>query len=229
MKPLHLLPLAALVLSAAHAGLPLSTEDAEVLAPRDCEFEAGALSLHEPAINSQEQVLNLSCGVGANTQLGLATGRLKAGDERSQQLALGGKFSFWQGDDGAGAAFAAALLWERHDGGWRQSLLDLNAIYSRRVADGLTTHLNLGHRRDRTDGRQSTTWGAALEHEGYALGTLTLAPMAELFGNDRHAPWWSAGLRLMLLPDELSVALSYGRQMDSERARLATASLKLAF
>jgi len=109
LKPLHLLPLAALALSAAHAGLPLSTEDAEVLAPRDCEFEAGALSLHEPAINSQEQVLNLSCGVGANTQLGLATGRLKAGDERSQQLALGGKFSFWQGDDGAGAAFAAAL------------------------------------------------------------------------------------------------------------------------
>lgn len=86
-------------------------------------------------------------------------------------MAFGGKFSFWQGDDGAGAAFAAALLRERSDGGWRQSVQDLNIIYSRHVSDGLTTHLNLGHRRDRTD----------------------------------------------------------GRQMDSERARLATASLKLAF
>jgi hypothetical protein len=220
---------ASLATATAQAGLPLLAEDASVLAPRDCEFEAGALSESTGDASALEQVLNLSCGVGFGSQLGLAVGRLKDADMRTGQRALGGKVSLWQGEDGAGAALAAAAVWEHSDGRWRQSALSLIAAYSRPLPSDVTLHLNLGHRQDRVDSEASTTWAAALEHEGFALGALTLAPMAELFGSDRSAPWWNAGLRLTLLPEQLWLGLSYGRQINPERARLATASLKLAF
>ena len=213
----------------AQAALPLLTEDAAVLAPSDCEFEAGALSQRTGNTSALEQALTLACGVGFRSQMGLAVGRSKEADARTEQRALGGKVSLWQGEDGAGAALAGSAIWERSDGNWRQATLNLSAVYSQPVAADLTLHLNLGHRRNRIDEQQATPWAAALEHEGFAIGEMTLAPTAELFGSDRRAPWWNAGLRLTLLSDQLSVGLSYGRQINPERARLAIASLKLAF
>ena len=220
---------AALSTGGAQAALPLLTEDADVLAARDCEFEAGAFSESSGGDDTLEQAMNLSCGMGWRTQLGIAAGRLKDADTSKQQRALGGKLSLWQGENGAGAALAAAAIWERVDGHWREATLNLNAAYSRPLPAELTLHLNLGHRQNKVESEASTTWATALEHDGFALGSLTLAPMAEVFGNDRSAPWWNAGLRLTLLPDQLSVGLSYGRQINPERARLATLSVKLAF
>ena len=224
-----LMAAAALSAGGAHAALPLLTEDADVLAARDCEFEAGAFSEGKGQEQTLEQALNLSCGIGWRTQLGLAAGRVRDADTSKQQRALGGKVSLWQGEDSAGVALAAAAVWERVDGHWREATLNLNAAYSRPFPADLTMHLNLGHRQNPVESDASTSWAAALEHEGFAVGSLTLAPMAEVFGTDRSAPWWNAGLRLTLLPDQLSVGLSYGQQINPERTRLATLSLKLSF
>jgi hypothetical protein len=53
--------------------------------------------------------------------------------------------------------------------------------------------------------------------------------MAEVAGDDRGEPWLNAGLRWTAIADRLFVDASYGVQMNSARARLATIGLKFAF
>jgi hypothetical protein len=97
------------------------------------------------------------------------------------------------------------------------------------VGPALSLHANLGHSRDHAARTTSTGWGLALEHDEVEVAGLGVAPMAELFGDDREAPWWNAGLRVALVADRAWLGLGYGRQMGSEHASLATLGLKLAF
>ena len=64
-----------------------------------------------------------------------------------------------------------------------------------------------------------------MEHEGFG----PVAPMAELFGNDREAPWWNLGLRSTLAKDKAYIDMSYGRQMTGGTPSLLTAGFKLVF
>ena len=86
-----------------------------------------------------------------------------------------------------------------------------------------TLHLNVGHARDRIERTSSTPWGVGWEHGGLQAGGLTLAPMAEVYGDDHAALLVLASM----LNEEVSVVrqklgASYGvyARVDSERPRL---------
>lgn len=226
--------LAALTLGPAHAGLPLITEDAGIIEPRGCEVEAASFSLRVRGASALDRGIGLQCGLGFDSQAGVAVSRAQAtGDASLSGLALGGKTNVWRSESGAAATVAWAADWVRGGGGsgWQSAGYALNGVYSRPLpgTKDLTLHANLGHAYDRLSRTRSTTWAAALEHAGYAVGGLTLAPMGEVFGDDRSAPFASAALRTTVVPERFWIGLSYGRQLGDERARLATASGKLAF
>lgn len=213
----------------SQAGRPLQTEDAGILEAKTCEVEgATARARVAGAPTLRDSALQLGCGVGFNSQVALAVSTASDGTDRERGIRLGGKTEIWSagGDNGA----ALTLAWDvdraraGSGGGWKTAGVDARAVVSI-PAGPLTWHLNVGHERD-TQARSSTNaWGVALEHEGYG----PLAPMAELFGNDREAPWWNLGLRYTIAKDKAYIDMSYGRQMTGGTPSLLTAGFKLVF
>mgnify|MGYP006335608167 CR=1 FL=1 len=216
---------------AAHAGRPLQTEDAGVLDRADCEVEGFTARTSAFGVSVRENALQLGCGVGASTQMAVAVARAKEEGVSARALELNGKTGLWQGaaaKDGEPPALALAYAfgWARVSGDkTRHAATELNLAYSRPLGADLTMHANLGHARDEIAKTRATTWGLAFEHAGVGA----VAPMAELFGDDRDAPWWNLGLRVTALPEKLFIDASYGRQMTSGRPTLWSAGFKAAF
>lgn len=220
-------------IGAAHAGRPLQTEDAGVLEAGTWEVETFASRLSAGGDHATGASVQLARGVGLNTQLALAYERAKAGSDRAQGLSFNGKTGLWTGagkDNPPALTLAWALASAKLDGErWRHAATELNLVYTRAVFERYAMHANLGHARDEQARQRATTWGLALEHQGHAVSGLTLAPMAELFGDDRAAPWWNLGLRLTLKPEVAFVDASYGRQIAPDRPALFTLGAKFAF
>jgi hypothetical protein len=214
----------------AHAGRPLQTEDAGVIDRGNCEVEGAALRTTTLGERSTEQGLGLACGVGANSQLGLGASSVREGGVSARGVSLGGKTGLWkgEGDEAAALTLAWGLGWARVDNNWKHAATDLNLVLSQPLA-GNTLHLNLGHTRDVQGREVSTTWNVALEHPGFEVGGINLAPMAELFGDDRTSAWWNVGLRATVIPEKVFFDVSYGRQTRGDKPTLVTAGFKFAF
>jgi hypothetical protein len=215
----------------AHAGRPLQTEDAGVLESGACEVEGFSARATAAGATAREHSLQFGCGVGARTQLAIAIARGTDASASSRAVEVNGKTAVWQGvaaSDGEAPALtlAYALAWVRQSGdASRHAATDLNLAYSRALGGELMLHANLGHARDELARSRSTPWGLAIEHAGFGAW----APMAELFGDDRDAAWWSLGLRVTAMPEKLFVDASYGRQFASGRPTLWSVGFKLAF
>lgn len=223
---LALVLLAACATHWAHAGRPLQTEDAGVLARGGCELEGVAARLSLDGAHANGQSLQVGCGVGAATQLALAATRARAEGQSASGWALDGKTELWRGPGDAGAAFTLAYgaAWERS----RLASTGLRAVFSQPLERG-SVHANLGVERDVMAGERSTVWNLAYEHEAPDVGGVKLAPMAEIFGARGEAAWWNLALRATVLPDKLFIDGSYGRQSGDGKARLVTLGFKLAF
>lgn len=212
----------------AQAGRPLQTEDAGILEARTCEVEGATARERAPgAATARETSLQLACGADFNSQFALAVSRASAGGGSDTGLRLGGKTGLWSGsgDDAPALTLAWGISRVKPAGGsWQSGTVDAVAVFSAPVA-GLTLHANLGHERDMATRQSSTPWGLALEHPGFGAW----APMAEVFGDDRGAPWWNLGLRWTLAKDQAFVDFSWGRQMAPGRPTLATAGFKFVF
>jgi hypothetical protein len=211
----------------ATAGRPLQAEDAGVLESTACEVEAATSGLRKTGAPSMAaQGLQLGCGIGAQSQLALALSRSRSAGVSEPAARLGGKTRLWSASD-AGAVFTLAwgLSAARAAGdSWRYSGLDLGAVFSTPLG-GATLHANLGHLFDKAARTAATRWAAAWEADAIN----GWAPMAEVFGDDRSAPWWNLGLRYTAIADKWYFDLSCGQQIASTRPRLATAGLKWAF
>jgi hypothetical protein len=149
---------------------------------------------------------------------------------RESSLALVGKTALLRAasDDRPALTLAWSADWlKAPDQSFRQAQAEAKLVLSVPVA-GATAHLNLGHERSRAPDVGTTTWAAAMEWDGMS-SLPVLAPMVEVFGNDREAPWWNTGLRFTAIADRLFLDLSYGRQFASGTPSLLTAGFKLAF
>lgn len=222
---------AALALTAlppARAGRPLQAEDAGIIERGRCEIEGAWQGLAEPqAPRATGASLQLGCGVGATSQLALALLSSRAAGRTTQGLRLGGKSELWRSGDADAAAVALAwgLTAEKPSGqSWRHAGTDVSAVASLPV-EGATIHANLGHARDHIARQRRTTWALAYEHAGSGAW----APMGELFGDDRAAPWWNLGLRWAARPQTMFLDVSYGRQIAPGRPRLLSAGVKLTW
>lgn len=212
----------------AHAGRPLQAEDAGILDRGTCEVEAAAERLRTPgAPQATGSSLQLACGVGAASQVALQLARSRSAGASADGLRLGGKSELWKDTGDGAAAFTVAwgVVGEKASGAsWRHAGTELNGVLSV-PGVGATWHLNLGHARDEAGHTRTTTWAVAWERD--ALGAW--APMGELFGDDRGAPWWNLGLRFTARPERLFFDLSYGRQITTGRPSLLTVGFKSVF
>ncbi len=234
--------LALLVSLGSPAALALQTEDADVLEAGACEIEIEAQRLRAGAEREYESGAAAQCGVGWDTQLNLGLARARAEGERARLGAIGGKMQLWRaGEEGAALALAYGISAERRAAGWRQSERELALLATVPLASvpalaalsrqplPLVVHINLGHVQETPTRLTTTTWGVALEHEGFAMGGLRWAPMAEVTGDDRGSPWLGLGLKVELVQKRLSVDASWGRQQGDGRAELLSLGLKLKF
>jgi hypothetical protein len=216
----------------ALAARPLQTDDAGVIERGDCEVEAAWTRQRlAPGLRSNEASLQLGCGVGWGSQIDIGLASTRSAGTRETGLAVGGKTGLWRGagEDGAALALGWEIVGSRaSQGSLQHAATGLTLIGSLPLADTLTLHANLGHARDETDHRRSTTWGLALEHAGLGLAARWV-PVAEVYGDDRERPWWNLGLRYSVVAEKLVIDMAYGRQFGSARPSTLTVGFTATF
>jgi hypothetical protein len=209
----------------AWAGRPLVTEDAGVLGQRECELESFAARSHKPHLTAQWA--QFGCGVGFQTQLALGMGNEKSQDERFTATALSGK-TFLQAltSEQAGVTLAYAVSGARQaPAGFEHVGTELKGVISVPHNSWLF-HANLGWRRSHQDAQSRSIFALAVERPG-AAGPIDL--MAEIFGDDREAPWVQVAARWVVVPGRFFIDGSWGVQSNSMRSRQATIGAKIAF
>lgn len=218
---------ATLLAQPAWAGRPFTTEDAGVIAARDCELEIAASHVR-PLGQPSERGLQgqVGCGIGFDTQLAWGAGRFRSGDGSVTTTALVGKTALrpFTGD-GFGLALAYTLEGSRTSGRpWRHASSAAAIVLS--IPHGRTiTHANLGLSRNHLDRGTTGTYALAVEW----LGAQGVDVGVEMFGEGRESPWVGTGARYAIVADELWVDFSLAVQTGNARTRQLTAGLKFAF
>jgi hypothetical protein len=217
-------------LTQAQAAAPLATDDAEVLAARDCEAEPSVqrLSLGD---RTRETTLNvqLACGLGHGTQAAVAWGRSSQPDAqnrgRRESVALGLKTALDMAPQGLGLALSAGSVMGRAGSEpFRFDSLYVSAAVTAALRPGVTGHANLGWVRSRPGGSSSTAWNLALE----VVCRPGLDAAVELYGDDRSRPWLGLGLR-WTVSEQLKLGASHAVQADTLRQRLVSVGVTWGF
>lgn len=220
---------AALACGPACAGRPLVTEDAGVLERGDCEFEGIGSRLSAAGATARTGQLQLSCGIGLQTQIqgAIATSSIEAG--RSTLAAASGKTYLRElTDEQAGYTLAYSFAGSKPGGaGWSYDVTALLGVVTVPLQKDLLLHGNLGASYSRPERRTSAIWAGALEF--LRVGESAFDLMSEVFGTQRDPLWLNLGVRYSVVPERFSVNASLGAQGGSERARLATLGFKLNF
>jgi len=220
---------AALACGSAHAGRPLVTEDAGVLERGDCEFEAIGSRLSVSGASARTAQLQLSCGVGLQTQIQGSLAATSLEGDRSTQAAVSAKTSLRElTDEQAGFTLAYSFAGSKPtDLGWRYDLTTLFGVVTVPVRKDLLLHGNLGASYSRVERQTSAIWAGAVEW--LRIAESAFDAMVESFGTQRDPLWLNLGIRYTVVPERFSVNVSYGAQGGSERAKLATLGFKLNF
>lgn len=223
--------LAALLLAAgataAHAGRPLATEDADVLEPGRCELEGFASHVRADDMPSARgTTLQFGCGLGWNTQAALAASHARADGASSTAWALVGKTGLVpRSDTSTGLTLAWGLAAVRAPGGSTEhETTFLNLVATHGFDGGWLAHANLGWLRSESADTNTTTWNLAVERP--VGGGVDL--MAELYGDDRTRPWLGAGVR-WAASERVSLNASWAVQNASPRPTLWTIGFKISF
>lgn len=130
-------------------------------------------------------------------------------------------------DTQAGLTLAYTVPGARGGGrSFRHEATEIRAVLTAPLAAGdWLLHGNFGASRAEVERRNSTIWSAAVERVG--LGRFDL--MAEVFSDDRSAPWWNTGVRYTAVDQRLYLDASFGAQITRGRPKLLTVGLKYAF
>ena len=212
----------------AQAGRPFATEDAGVLAQKECEWESFAARAKARGESSASAwSTQVGCGVGFKTQLALAFARSKFESERANAWALSGKTGLIDGgEDGTSVtlAYGAVSAKGPGDGSYRLNTTAINLALTRPLPADWTVHANVGWSRDRPNKLDSTTWAVAAEWaatEQWSVG-------AETYGDDRNKPWLGVGAR-WTLSKTWSLNASYAVNRETPRASAGSVGFKFAF
>ena len=213
------------------AARPLQTDDAGVIGAGACELEGAHAKGRAAGLRARESSAGLGCGIGWNSQLGLAYAQASSAGLKVRGAALLGKTGIWSGQGEGAPALAAswALGWTKAPGtGWEREGSEFRLIGTLPLG-AVMLHANLGHLRERASGFKATTWGLALESEELPAGAMRWAPLAELYGDDRGDRWFAAGLRWTVLPERLYLDIGHARQSGGLKARVNQLGFRLAF
>jgi hypothetical protein len=230
-RPLFALCCAALLgldANTAQAGRPFATEDAGVLAQKECEWESfAARSKTRGESSANLWSTQVGCGMGLKTQLALAFARSKFESESANAWALGGKTGLIDGGEEGSSltlAYGAAASKGPGDGSYRVNTTAVNLVLTRPLPADWTVHANLGWTRDRPSKLDSTTWAIAAEWAASEQWTVG----AETYGDDRNKPWLGVGVR-WTLSKAWSLNASYAVNRETPRTNAASVGFKFGF
>lgn len=223
------LGLLSLGMTAAHAGRPLVTEDAGLLDPGDCEWETVAGQVRTsgtPRLDAWST--QAGCGIGHATQLAASYGQARSEGATDSNLFVGGKTRLLGDDEerpSLALAYGVALLRQLPvDNRFRFDSAFANLALSAPLAEGWTSHLNLGAAYHRDADVTRASWAVAVEHE---LGDL-FGWGVEAYGEQADRPWLGAGARWDA-STSLNLNASVAVQRGRPQARLLSVGAKFAF
>jgi hypothetical protein len=188
------------------------TDDAYIVERNACQLEAWhgeASSWILPA-----------CHFIPGVEITAGVGFVAHGDHRDTEYLFQGKVLLRE-PPGDGVAISAVLGFgfDPHAQALRNGPASVYAyVPATLTARGgdLALHLNAGWMRERheaagtatvsVESPHALTWGAAVE--AFVAGPLTA--MAEVFGEDRHLPGFTVGANVEVLPERLSIDLTWG-------------------
>ncbi len=205
----------------AWAARPLTTDDAPILDPGQCQLETWT----QRDVGHTHWWAVPACNVGGGWEVGAGAGRLQGRD----------------GNRGLTQAVlqAKTLLAAPENSGWRLGLAvsdqfeparglagDWTAYLPLTVdlqGDRLQWHTNLGWRRER-HGNLAATWATALEAAVGERGALTV----EVFGIRGGGAWRQLGARYALVPGRADIDIACGEKTGSgPRERYYAAGLTI--
>jgi hypothetical protein len=186
---------AALLLAAAsipaHAGRPLTTEDAATLEDKACQVEAwidrSRVETHAWAVPA------CNFGAGIEWQAGFARARAEGQSRFSDAYVQGKKVLLAPTEGKAGFGIVAGLgrvVGRATHRGYEDPYAIVPVTWLLDAASAI--HFNLGWSRDRGAGTDSMTWGVAGEKSINPRWAL----VAEVFGTDRDRPSGRIGARV---------------------------------
>lgn len=200
-----------------HAGRPLTTDDAAILAAKHCQVEAWIDRGHDATTGWFVP----ACNFGFDTELQLGVARTRAGGEaRFSEAYFQAKRILREMTDpepwGVGLVVGVTKrpLNETHRG-WQNPYV-LVPFTQLICNTPLTFHANVGWARDREARRDLTLWGAALE----AAITDRLTLLGEAYGQNAEKPFVRIGGRWTAIKDRLDVDLTWvGRPGGTSQER----------
>lgn len=197
--------------ASCRAARPLMTDDAGVNPVGGCQVEAWR-------DRGRQRVrfdhVDPACGVAEGLEVGLDLVRSRPGGEQDQGRALTLKWSpewaqwgMWRFGVTTGTSWLKSPATPQRAAHWRTGDWSAIAIASAELSDTWALHLNAGHQHDLTRQGTATVYASALTwrpHERWVL-------FAEALGNTRNAAVKAVGLRYWLIPDQLGLDLTAGR------------------
>ncbi|MES2261413.1 MAG: hypothetical protein V4724_23090 [Pseudomonadota bacterium] len=206
----HVALLSALCVPPAHAGRPMTADDAGILDPRQCQLETWIQ--HDR--RQTEYWAVPACNVAGHWELAAGAARVRpAGGGAGDTLALlQAKTILRAPDDGDGWALGLVLGNQFRPAGRLAGDLSANVPLTVALADTHTLlHANLGALRER-DGERGpslqATWALGIETEIGERAAVTF----EGFGRQRGPAYFQLGARYTLITGRADIDISYGNR-----------------
>ncbi len=198
----------------AHAGRPLSTDDAATADAGTCQVE----TWHEHAGSERALVLAPACGMWPGAEVAFDTTWPTPRDVVRQEAGLALKLApaSWKLDSGVGEfnfGLKLAGAWSKPAGSaWQSGGVTLLGLASLKAHEQLAVHANLGVSRDRASSTRGTVFNLALvwaPHEPVLL-------FAEAQGNNKKDVFGgtltTAGARWWLVKEKLGLDFTASRE-----------------
>jgi len=196
------------IAASAHAGQPLVTDDAAVVAPKTCQLEAWIASGHE----GREYWAQPACNFTGNLELAVGGARAVPHSGATSSLEqLQAKTVLFSADDDAwsfGILAGAGRDTGTPHGGSAFQLYSAKALASLHPSNDLEIDLNLGAANVYGTG----TFAVAAAAVQYTIGHVQL--LGEVYrGEPGHASY-QVGARYIVVPDRFEAYASYGNRFS---------------
>ncbi len=204
-----------LVASAAHAGRPLSVEDASVVEDHACQIEAWVDRSRDVTTGWAVP----SCNFFWDTEWQAGFARSHEERTRFTDAYLQAKTLFREATPENRWGFATVLGVIRRPTNERFTGYDnpfVLAVLTVVATDApLLVHANVGWSRDREASREATLWGLAAESP---VAGSSVSLLGEVFGDTARQKFWRIGTRWAAIPNRLEFDLSYLARLNGTPA-----------
>lgn len=195
------------VLPPAHAGRPMSVDDAAIVAPGQCQLETYIQHARESNLNAYWATP--ACNVGGSWELAIGAAWAENDVQRTRYGRLQAKTVFRSLEAG-GWGIGLVLANQFQTGRGLDGDLSANVPLSFSLRDDrVLLHLNAGVQRAATSRSTAATWGAGVQLKLNERNTLT----AETLGQQRGGARYQFGYAHALIPDHLQIDATWGQRL----------------